>query len=115
MNTILSRLSVWDFADDLFPILIILGTVFTSLAIIWIIVSFVKMIRSGNEEKSAEELPIPTVSVTDSPDGATIAAISAAITAALQSEAQEKGTVYNGFRLVSFKRSDKGRSWTQQK
>ena len=104
-------------ADGILVALVALFAVFLILAVIWLIASLVKMNNDryeyyyedeedGNDEK--------TLSVTVSDDNAVIAAISAAIAVILQEEAAAKGTAYNGFKIVSFKRADKGRSWTQK-
>lgn len=114
MNKLSSVPALSEMTDTLVPILLVLGAVFAVLAIIWLVLSIYKMLSSNTNSASDEQLPIPSVNVTDAPDGATIAAITAAITAVLQAEAQAKGTVYNGFKLVSFKRSNKGGSWTQK-
>ena len=90
-----------------------LCALFFLLAIIWLVASLAeKMHRTGKaSDETASDLPIPSVTVAD--DNEIIAAISAAIAVILQEEAAAKGTAYNGFRIVSFKRATKGRAWTQ--
>ena len=104
-----------------------MGAVFSVLAIIWIILSLFRVIFA--RPKSAPKQPKATVTEVKAPapkkaiqqaapvpsaDYSVIAAISAAVAAVLESECAASGTVYNGFRVVSIRRSDKGRSWTQK-
>lgn len=105
-----------------------MGAVFSVLAIIWIILSLFRLIFA--RPKSAPKQPKVTVTEVKAPvsanavqqpaapapsvDYSVIAAISAAVAAVLESECAANGTVYNGFRVVSVRRSDKGRSWTQK-
>jgi len=113
-----------NFLTDLLPVtentantillaLMVLGAVFLVLSIIWLIVSLAEKARAGRSEESAD-LAFGNgnpLAVTVEDDTAVVAAISAAIAVILQEEASAKGTAYNGFRIVSFKRADKGRSW----
>ena len=100
-------------ANNILLALLVLGALFLVLSVIWLIVSLYEKMRGGTSESGGEEnSSVPTVTVTD--DTAVIAAISAAIAVILQEEAAARGTTYNGFRIVSFKRADKGRAWTQK-
>ncbi len=98
-------------ASDLLPIFIILGTVFVTIGIVFMVFVLLKLSRhdGGNKSKG-----VPEVTVSDEGDGAIIAAISAAIAACLMDEAQREGRAYNGFKVVSFKRSSKGKAWTDR-
>ena len=105
-------------ADGILVALVALFALFLILSVIWLIASLVKMNNDryeyyyeDEEDEEGENTP-PSVTVAD--DNAVIAAISAAIAVILQEEATAKGTAYNGFKIVSFKRADKGRSWTQK-
>ena len=106
-----------------------MGAVFAVLAIIWIILSLFRVIFARS--KTAPQQPKVTVTEVKAPaparaaqtsapasapavDYSVIAAISAAVAAVLESECAASGTVYNGFRIVSVRRSDKGRAWTQK-
>ena len=107
-----------------------MGAVFAVLAIIWIILSLFRVIFARQKTapkqpkvKNVEvKAPVPAKAAQSaavpasapSVDYSVIAAISAAVAAVLESECAANGTVYNGFRVVSVRRSDKGRSWTQK-
>lgn len=87
-----------------------LAAVFLFLAVIWLIVSIHEKLHKNTEGTSqTEEIGIPSVEISD--DNAVIAAISAAIATILEEEAAANNTPYNGFRIVSFKRENKGRAW----
>ena len=104
-----------------------LGSVFAVLAIIWLILSLFRVVFA--REKKAPKAPKVEVAEVKVPapekapqkaaapvaaDFSVIAAISAAVAAILESECAANGTEYTGFRVVSVRRSDKGRSWTQK-
>lgn len=108
------------------PVLLLgMGIVFLSLCALWLVIEvFHRIINRKPKEKQGTEpeiaplppdaIPKPIVEaaekkaeapVTD--DGAVVAAITAAISAMLEEEAEEPV----GFRVVSFRRSGNGRAW----
>lgn len=87
-----------------------LAALFLLVAVIWMVISICEKLHKNNNTSSHfEEMDIPSVEISD--DNAVIAAISAAIAAILEEEAAANNTPYNGFRIVSFKRENKGRAW----
>lgn len=104
-----------------------IGSVFAVLAVIWLILSLFRVVFA--REKKAPKAPVADLKVSapkkapqvaaapavaPAADYSVIAAISAAVAVVLESECAANGTEYNGFRVVSVRRSDKGRSWTQK-
>lgn len=100
-------------ANTVLIVFFVLCAVFLFLAIIWLVSSLAEKMRRGRDGYD-DECVSSTPVVTVSDDNEVIAAISAAIAVILQEEAAAKGTAYNGFRIVSFKRAGKGRAWTQK-
>ena len=100
-----------------------LGMVFAVLALLWLVLSVFKLLFVKNTAKkpaqkiekapAAEVDPTPAAATTD--DDALIAVITAAITAYRSSEEGMNSAEANGFRVVSFKRAGKGRSWNSNK
>ena len=100
-----------------------LGMVFAVLALLWLVLSVFKLLFVKNTAKkpaqniekapAAEAEPAPAEATTD--DDALIAVITAAITAYRSSEEGMDSAEANGFRVVSFKRAGKGRSWNSNK
>ena len=100
-----------------------LGMVFAVLALLWLVLSVFKLLFVKNTAKkpaqkiekapAAEAEPAPAAATTD--DDALIAVITAAITAYRSSEEGMNSAEANGFRVVSFKRAGKGRSWNSNK
>ena len=100
-----------------------LGMIFAVLALLWLVLSVFKLLFVKNNAKkpaqniekapAAEEAPAPAAATTD--DDALIAVITAAITAYRSSEEGMDSTDANGFRVVSFKRAGKSRSWNSNK
>ncbi len=107
-----------------------LGTIFAVLGALWLVLELFRIVftKTNNGPKKSKTEAVkneaPKVEVApkiENPPAASvgtdysvIAAISAAVAAVLESECAASGTVYNGFRIVSVKRGDKGRSWTQK-
>ena len=99
-----------------------LGMIFAVLALLWLVLSVFKLLFVKNNAKkpaqniekapAAEAEPAPAAA-TD--DDALIAVITAAITAYRSSEEGMDSAEANGFRVVSFKRAGKGRSWNSNK
>lgn len=99
-----------------------LGMIFAVLALLWLVLSVFKLLFVKNNAKkpaqniekapAAEAEPAPAAA-TD--DDALIAVITAAITAYRSSEEGMDSTEANGFRVVSFKRAGKSRSWNSNK
>ena len=104
-------------------IMVILGMVMvfavlaTIMAILIIMERIFEQKSTGGEPKMAEPKPVPKAPEAPAPvvqpvedDGAVIAAITAAISAMLAAE--NGGAAYQGgFRVVSFKRSNRGTPW----
>ncbi len=100
-------------------ILIGLGMVFVVLAILWLVLVLFKFIFAKPEpKKKPQSAPIetPPAVVDNLPtveeqkdDGELIAVITAAVAAYIESE--EPDAYQGGFRVVSFRRANGGRSW----
>lgn len=103
-----------------------IGAVFGVLALIFAILTLFRVVftkkpapKKANVEAPAAKTPVqkptaPAPVSAPSADNSVIAAISAAVAMMLEDECKANGTTYNGFRIVSVRRSDKGRSWTQK-
>lgn len=101
--------------------LIGLATVFSVLIILWGCISLLRIVLGGKRKsKNAEKAETETVAETNNlpeiigenqqeDNGALIAAITAAITVLLQEENNN-----TGFRVVSFRRSDKKSAWNKR-
>lgn len=101
--------------------LIGLATVFAVLIILWGGISLLRIVLGGKgKNKDAEKAETKTVAETNNQpevidenqpkdDGALIAAITAAITVLLREENNN-----TGFRVVSFRRSDKKSAWNKR-
>ncbi len=98
-------------ANELYPIFVVFGTAFVFIGIIWFIVSLYRMSKGKTQEEGVE---VSDIFPHASGDDAVVAAISAAITAYLTEEAAKEGREYKGFKIVSFKRSNKGKAWTDR-
>ncbi len=103
--------SVESVAYAMFPFLIIAGTVFACIGSVWFLVSFFRM---GKRERKEENKDLSEVTCSETADDTVVAAITAAVYAYLSDEASREGKEYKGFKIVSFKRSDKGRPWTDK-
>ena len=100
-----------------------MGIIFAVLAIIMVVLMIMERIFAGKKEKVKKEVsaPAPTPAPAPAPvvetagdDGAVIAAITAAISAMLAAENGD-ATYQGGFRVVSFKRSNRGTPWNSVK
>ena len=87
-------------------LLIGMGAIFLSLAVLWGVLAFMRRMINGPAESEQTPAPVltPAPAVYDKPavpasDDALIAAITAAVAATL---AEENGGVVPGFRVVSF-------------
>lgn len=96
-----------------------MAMIFAVLSILWAVLAlfkfiFAKPVKAKKTEPVAEEEP-ETVEIVEEPvadetdDGELIAVITAAITAYMASE--EPNAAPNGFRVVSFRRANGGKSW----
>ena len=93
--------------------------VFAVLAILWGVLSIFKFIfaKPSKPVAKVEEAPIKepeiieetTAAVEENNDDELIAVITAAVAAYIENE--EPDTAVNGFRVVSFRRTNGGRSW----
>ena len=94
-----------------------LGMVFAVLALLWLVLTV--FFRQKKEKPTAPKpvvtapkqaapapvvTPAPATPATDAVDGATVAAITAAISAMIESDPALKSQFANGFRVVSFRR-----------
>ncbi len=100
-------------------------TVFAVLGIIFFAMQITRMVLHRNAEKPAAAAPQPIaplsapVTRAEAPaaptapasDDALIAVLTAAVAAVLADEAAAAGTPVPSFRVVSFQRSSRGRSW----
>ncbi len=96
--------------------------VFSVLAIIMAVLMIMERVFAGKAKGTgtskkvekpapkAESAPAPMVQSSAQDDGAVIAAITAAISAMLAAESGD-ATYQGGFRVVSFKRSNRGTPW----
>lgn len=112
LNNYLANIFGSDVAAAIIVALLVFTALFLILSIIWLVASLASMTRKKDSYDEDGDRPLPDVTITE--DNAVIAAISAAIAVILSEEAAAKGTTYNGFKIVSFRRADKGRSWTQK-
>ena len=95
--------------------------VFSVLALIMIILMIMERIFAAKKESPKKEMaapapapaPVPVVEAVED-DGAIVAAITAAISAVLAAENGQE-TYQGGFRVVSFKRSNRGTPWNSVK
>ena len=96
-----------------------MAMIFAVLSILWAVLAlfkfiFAKPVKAKKTEPVAEEEP-ETVEIVEEPvadetdDGELIAVITAAIAAYMASE--EPNAAPNGFRVVSFRRANGGKSW----
>ena len=99
-----------------------LGTVAFGLMIVCSVLGIVYFIghfsagKAKNAEPAVQNMtpsaePKTGASAPASDDGALIAVLTAAVAAVLAEEASAAGTVPPSFRVVSFQRSSRGRSW----
>lgn len=101
-------------------VLIGLGMVFAVLALLWGILSIFGKIMTRTQKQSAPAAPVAPVepaapvaeepvadaaTVTETDDGELIAVITAAVTAAIESDEELSSRFASGFRVVSFKKS----------
>ena len=91
-----------------------LGMVFAVLALLWLVLTvFFREKKKGTPKPAAvapkQEAPVPAPApapvapIADGTDGATVAAITAAIAAMIDSDPALKSQFANGFRVVSFR------------
>ena len=104
--------------------LIGMAMIFSVLTILWVVLSIFKLIFAKPAKKvvkpevKVEEVKTPTPAPataaieTESDDGALIALITAAIVAYEASNGNEVAP--NGFRVVSFRRTNGGRAWNSK-
>ncbi len=97
-----------------------LGTIAFCLMIVFAIVGIVSLLvgksPSTEAKPAANPAPSPAQPAADPTpaqvdDGALIAVLTAAVAATLEAEAAATGTPAPAFRVVSFQRSSRGRSW----
>jgi len=101
-----------------------LGMIFAVLALLWLVLAVFKVLFVKNGAKKPAETkvekapvaePAPTQVAAPSDDEALIAVITAAIAAYRASEEGMDSAQAGGFRVVSFKRAGRGRSWNSNK
>ncbi len=98
-----------------------MGMVFAVLALLWLILAIFKAALSGKSDKprKSPEAEKPAVTVVESAptvvadDGATIAAITAAIAAMIESDPDLSAQFVGGFRVVSFKKKSGKTAWNR--
>ncbi len=100
-------------------ILIVMAWVFAVIFLIWLMQTlFTLGVTKATSQKTKTTAEIQTVQTVEEPDNTeddsevTVAVITAAITAYLQSKSED-GTV-PAFRVVSFKRKRSGKPWNSQ-
>ena len=90
-----------------------LGMVFAVLALLWLVLtvffrekkkSTPKPAAVAPKQEAPAPAPTPVAPIADGVDGATVAAITAAIAAMIDSDPALKSQFANGFRVVSFRR-----------
>lgn len=96
-------------------------TVFAVLGIIFFVMQITRMLLHRETEKptvsaqpaspAAAPTALPAAPIAHASDDALIAVLTAAVAAVLADEAAAKGTVVPSFRVVSFQRSSRGRTW----
>lgn len=101
-----------------------LGMIFAVLALLWLVLAVFKVLFVKNGAKKPAETkvekapaadPVPAQVAAPSDDEALIAVITAAIAAYRASEEGMDSAQAGGFRVVSFKRAGRGRSWNSNK
>lgn len=101
-----------------------MGMIFAVLALLWLVLAVFKVLfvkngakKTAQEKKEtapvAETVPAPVAKSSD--DEELIAVITAAIAAYRASEEGMDSAQADGFRVVSFKRAGRGRSWNSNK
>ena len=108
----------WEYAGQM--TLLGMGMVFAVLGMLWAVLTVFKLVFVGRDRKPAKtaenertaQAPAarstPQVSVQSDEE------IAAVITAAITAYMAEQGVPANGFRVVSFKRVQNGRSWNSK-
>lgn len=85
-----------------------LGMVFAVLALLWLVLTVFFRQKKEKPVAPKQEAPAPVVAseapVADGVDGATVAAITAAISAMIESDPALQSQFAGGFRVVSFRR-----------
>ena len=96
--------------------LIGMGMIFAVLSILWAVLAVFKLIFAKPEPKKKAEpavaaapAPVEEVVYDQTDDQELIAVITAAVAAYIESE--NPGAANNGFRVVSFRRANGGKSW----
>jgi len=99
-----------------------MGMIFAVLAILWAVLAIFKLVFAKPEKKKKEEAPVAQsapvteetiVEPTAANDDELVAVITAAVAAYMAQENPD--ATPSGFRVVSFRRANGGRSWNSNK
>ena len=102
--------------------LIGMGMIFAVLALLWAVLAIFKIVFARPKKEKKTETPVaqptpaieePVATVTEANDDELIAVITAAVAAYMAQE--DPDAAPSGFRVVSFRRANGGRSWNSNK